>query len=245
MHLQRIGLFTLAALMTVGVAAADIKVVTQHHQDAFSMMGQSQPATDEEHTTWIGDGRMRMDQGSTSFIVSLADNKVVLVNHDNQSYSEIDLPIDLESLMPPGMGEQMKAMMNFDVTVTPTDETKTVGGWEARRYDMSLSSAMVNMEQVLWAAKDTPVDVSAYVELYGNVVSLQPGMESMMSEMKKIDGFVVSQESTAKMPMMGDAAIGSKDAVTSIEEVEAPAGTYEPPAGYARKDFNFMEMMQK
>ena len=35
------------------------------------MMGQTQPAKDQTHTTWIGDGKMRMDQGQTSTVVDL------------------------------------------------------------------------------------------------------------------------------------------------------------------------------
>ena len=33
--------------------------------------------------------------------------------------------------------------------------------------------------------------------------------------------------------------------VVSIEEVDAPAGTFAPPADYAREDFDFMASMQK
>jgi hypothetical protein len=44
---------------------------------------------------------------------------------------------------------------------------------------------------------------------------------------------------------MGDTTISSSDRVVSIEETDAPSGTYEPPSDYARKDFNYMEMMQR
>jgi hypothetical protein len=30
----------------------------------------------------------------------------------------------------------------------------------------------------------------------------------------------------------------------SIEQLDAPSGTYAPPVGYERKDFDFMKMMQ-
>ena len=75
-------------------------------------------------------------------------------------------------------------------------------------------------------------------------MSLQPGMESMMEQMRRIDGYVVSQEANMSMKFMGETTVGSSDVVKSIEKVDAPAGTYEPPAGYAREEFDFMETMQ-
>ena len=245
MRSLRIGSLVMAALLTVGIAGADVRVVTKHHQDGFAMMGQTQPPTDEEHVTWIGDDRLRMDQGSTSTVVDLGASKMLVINHDKKSYFEVELPVDLTKLMPPGMAEQMMKMMTFEATVTPTGETKKVGSWNASRYDMTLTSPMVTMEQVIWASTETPVDSSTFIELYSNVVSLQPGMEAITDEMRKIDGYVVSQEATMTMTMMGETTIGSNDQVISIDELDAPAGTYGPPADYSFEEFNFMEMMQQ
>jgi hypothetical protein len=100
------------------------------------------------------------------------------------------------------------------------------------------------MDSVLWASEETPIDFSNYHELYANVMSLQPGMDSMMDEMRKIDGYVLAQEASMSMTMMGETTVTSTDEVVSIEELEAPAGTYEPPADYAREDFDYMAMMQ-
>lgn len=245
MRMHRIVFLMLVIVMAAITTGADVKVVQQHHQDGFSMMGQDQPASDENNVTWIGDGKLRMDQGSSSSIVNLTTKKMVIVSHDTKSYNEIDLPIDLASMLPPGMGEQMMAMMKFDVTVTPSTETKKVGPWTATRYDLKMSSSMMNMESVLWASTETPVDYSNYHALYSSVMSLQPGMDSMMEEMKKIDGYVVDQKATVTMKMMGETSIASSDTVISIEEMDAPAGTYEAPVGFERKEFNYMEMMQK
>ena len=144
MRLGRILVMTLAVLISAGLAGADYKVVQQHHQDGFSMMGQNQPAKDEEHVTWIGDGKLRMDQGASSTIVELDPGKMYIISHDDKTYTSLDLPIDLGSLLPPGMGEQMMVMMKFDVTVTPSAETKKVGPWTAKRYDLKMTSSMMN-----------------------------------------------------------------------------------------------------
>ncbi len=242
--MKKIMMIAVMVLMTVGVAGAEYKVVLQHHQDGFSMMGQTQAPTDEEHVTWIGDKKLRMDQGSSSTIVKTDAGKMMLIDHDDKTYTEVDLPVDLAALMPPGMAEQMMAMLKFDVTVTASDETKKVGEWNAKRYDLKMTSAMMSLETVIWASTETPIDDEAFFDLFSVVMSLQPGMDSMLEKMRQIDGYVVSQEAIMSMKMMGETTIGSSDVVKSIEKADAPAGTYEPPAGYVKEEFDFMARMQ-
>ena len=50
----------LAALMSVAaVARPDTRIVQTTHQDSFTVMGQTQPAKDEQQVLWIGADRMR------------------------------------------------------------------------------------------------------------------------------------------------------------------------------------------
>jgi len=242
--MKKVMIISAVVLMAVGAASAEYKVVLQHHQDGFSMMGQSQDPTDEEHVTWIGDQKLRMDQGSSSTIVNVEAGKMMLIDHDDKTYTEVDLPVDLAALMPPGMAEQMLAMLKFDVTVSPSDETKKVGEWNAKRYDLKMTSAMMSLDTVIWASTETPVDHAAFFDLFSVVISLQPGMDGMMEQMSQIDGYVVSQEANMSMKFMGETTVGSSDVVTSIEKVDAPAGIYDPPAGYAKEEFDFMARMQ-
>jgi len=244
MQMQRIMIISAVVLMTCGAAGADFRVIQQHHQDGFSMMGQTQAPTDEEHVTWIGDKKLQMDQGSTSTIVQLEAGKMIIINHDDKTYTEIDLPVDIAALMPPGMAEQMMAMLKFDVSVTASDETKKVGEWNAKRYDLKMTSTMMSLDSVIWASKDTPIDQAHYLGLFSKVMSLQPGMGGMMEQMRQIDGYTVAQEGTMSMKFMGETTIGSSDVVKSIDDVDPPAGTYDVPAGYAKKDFDYLAMMQ-
>lgn len=244
MRSDRMLALTLAILLAAGLAGADQKIVQNHKQDAFTMMGQTQPPVDEQHVSWIGERKLRMDQGSTSTIVDIDAAKMYVLDHDAKSYIEIDLPVDLEKVMPPGMAEQMMAMLNFQITVTPSTETKKIGEWNATRYDLKLTSAMMTVDAVLWASTETPVDFAAYHDLYANIVSLQPGMSGMADQLRRVDGFVIAQDATMTMQMMGETTVGSSDTVVSIEQADPPAATYAPPADYAREDFDYMKMMQ-
>jgi hypothetical protein len=109
---------------------------------------------------------------------------------------------------------------------------------------MQLTSAMLSMDSVLWVSDETPIDFAEFFDLYSNVMSLQPGMDSMMSEMRKVNGYVVAQEATMTMKLMGETTMSTTDEVVSIESVDAPAGTYQPPADYTREEFDYMAMMQ-
>ncbi len=241
----RILIAVFLVVIFAGVAAADLKVTKISHRDAFTMMGQTQPAADEEQTTWIGKDRMRMMQGDSSNIVRLDTNTMTVINHPKKTYSVIDLPIDLEKFMPPGMAEQMKAMMTFEATVTPTDEYKTIGEWKARRYDIEMKSQMMTMTATWWATTDINLDQEAFGRMYEQVVSMQPGMADVTDEMKKIKGLVIEQDTTITMTMMGDNSFKTSERTTAVEDLDPPAGIYDPPADYTEKEFNFMETMQK
>jgi len=236
---------TLAALFIVllsaGISAADIKVVKTTHQDGFTIMGQTQPPEDREQTSWIGNDRMYMDQGGTTTIVRLDLMKLYVIDHDTRSYHVLDLPIDLSKLVPPEM-QPMLAMMQFEVTVTPSDERKQVGEWDARRYDMTMTSQMFSMTSTMWVTKVAGYDPKAFNDMYVHLNSLQPGMADAVKEMTKIEGLVVEQKGV--MTMMGN-EVGTSEKTISIEDMAAPAGTYDPPSDYTEKPFDFMARMQR
>ena len=188
---------------------------------------------------------MHMMQGEMSSIVRLDTDTMIIVNNKDRTYSVLDLPIDLEKFMPPGMAEQMKAMMSFEATVTPTDEYKTIGQWKARRYDIEMKSQMMTMTATWWATTDVSLDQEAFSSMYEQVVSMQPGMADVTAEMAKIKGLVIEQDTKITMTMMGETSFSTSEKTTSIEELDPPAGTYDPPADYTKKDFDFMATMQR
>jgi hypothetical protein len=241
MQSRRVMFALLAVALVAGFAAADTKLVQQHHTDAFTMMKQQQPAKDEQSTVWIGDGRLRSDQGKSSFIVRTDLKKMFMVNHEAKEYYAIDLPVDMKKLLPPGMADQMMQMMKMDAKVTPSEETKKIGEWTARRYDVAINSQMMQMKMQVWATKDLKLDYASFNTLFENIQLLSPGMDAMVQEMRKIDGYQVASETT--MTMMGN-NVKSTETTLSVEDGTAPAGTYEPPSGYAEKPFDLMKMQQ-
>jgi hypothetical protein len=239
---------TLAAsfliVLSASFAAADLKVVKQTHRDSFTMMGQTQPAEDTEQITWIGTDRMNMNQGGTSSIVRLDTKKLYVINHTAKTFNVLDLPIDLAALVPEQM-RPMLGMMQFEVTVTPGDEHKKVGEWNARRYDMTMTSQMFTMKATMWVAKVPGYDSETFKEMAVHLNSLQPGMADAVREMSKVDGLVVEQQGVMTMSMMGNTTVSTSERTSSIEELDAPAGTYDPPPDYTEETFSFEKMLQR
>ena len=188
-------------LLSAGIAMADFKIVKQTHQDGFTIMGQNQAPEDRQQTTWIGDGMMFMDQGDNATIVRVDLMKLYVIDHTSKTYNVLDLPVDLSTLVPPEM-QPMLAMMQFQVTVTPTEEHKQIGEWNARRYDMEMTSQMFSMKSTMWVTQIPGYDPTAFNSMYIHLNSLQPGMADAVKEMSKIDGLVVEQQGV--MTMMGN-----------------------------------------
>ncbi len=243
MNLMKKALIVVCALSVAGLVSADTMIEKIQKTDEFTMMGQTQPAKEEATTTWIAADKMRQDQGSISVIMRMDSKKMYVVNHDNESYMEIELPIDMEKLMSsnPQM-QQMMQMMQMDAKVTKTDETKKIGPYDCRKYEMALTSQMMNMEQELWLTKDVEFDVAAYQAMASQMMKLQPGFAEMAEEMQKLDGVAITTQS--RMKMMGSEMTMSEK-VVNVEEKDAPAGTYQPPASYTGKPFDLMTMMQQ
>ena len=239
-------LFGAAVVVLIsGSAFADLKIVKIEHTDGFSAMGRTTPPVDHEQVTWIGNDRMRSDKGDTSTIIRLDQKKLYVLNHDEKTYNTLDLPIDIKKFLPPGMAEQMMSMMTFEVTVTPVDETKMVGEWKARRYDVAMKSQMADIAMTMWATTDADFDKEAYYAMYEHLNSMSPGLEKMVDEMRKIDGLVIAEEGVTTMKVMGNTTIKRDSTASSIDDLDAPSGTYDPPADYTEKPFDFMGAMQR
>ena len=73
----------------------------------------------------------------------------------------------------------------------------------------------------------------------------QPGMADAVREMSKVDGLVVEQQGVMTMSMMGNTTVSTSERTSSIEELDAPAGTYDPPPDYTEETFSFEKMLQR
>jgi len=217
------------------LAKADVHVKRMVHMDAF--MGQ--PASDEEASMWLAKDKFRYDAArNMTQIVRLDKKKIYMLNHDNQNYSEIDLPIDISQALDP-QAQQMMQSLKTSVTVTDTGETQKINKWNCKKYLIEINISMMmsmTMNMDWWVSDDVGADlIKLYQKHYGEVLVANPMMEALAEEIKKVKGFPIKTE----FSMMG---MNMTDEVVSIEKEKAPQGTYDVPAGYTKTDYNpFMQ----
>lgn len=228
----------LVLTLCAGSAGADTLYTMKNHTDAFEVAGQKQPAKDAQIQVWVQGDKLRRDEDGQSMIVRLDQKRLYLVDHEDKTYSEIALPIDLRKMMPKGseeMADQIAAGMKVSVQVTPRDENRKVNQWNARRFDVAIQSAMgMKIAMTLWVSKEIE-SFAPFNKLAATVASLQPGSAAWVAELEKIDGFPVLQETN--VDALG-ARFGTREELVSIETQEAPAGAYEPPAEYKAQPYN-------
>ncbi|MES1242510.1 MAG: DUF4412 domain-containing protein [Acidobacteriota bacterium] len=221
-----------------GTAGADSLFTVKSHTDAFQVAGQKQPAKDSQVKIWISGDRMRRDDGEQSMILRLDRNRLYMVNHETKTYSEIPLPFDIKKMMPKGseaMADQIANGMKLTVQVTPKAETKKINQWNAKRYDVAIQSAMgMKITSTMWVSKEIEGYIPAN-RLSAMLASLQPGSGAWAKELEKIDGYPVLQESS--VDALG-AKFGTREELLAVEEKTAPAGAFEPPAGYTARPYN-------
>lgn len=241
--MKRVAAAFLVLMLATPAFAADVLVRIKTHSDPMSIGGQSQPARDSVAEQWYGPGKTAQSSGDGGFIVDLAKNAVYMVNHRTKSYVPMAIPIDIVKILPPEVAAQAP-MMQMTATVTPTAETKTVGAWRCTGYDVALTMMGMPMTMRVWASTDVP---AALLDFAAKVtpVFLQGQMrltDESMKEFAKIKGFQVATELTATV--MG-AQMRTTTEVVEIVEKPAPAGTFEPPAGYAQKATLSLQDLQR
>jgi len=222
-------------------AAADSLLTLKSHVDAFQVAGENQPAKDTEIRVWVANDKLRRDEGETTAILRLDRNKLYVVRHADKTYSELALPVDFVRLMPKGSeeaGAVWAQQMKLTVDLQPTQETRTVGTWNARKLRMDITNATgMKIASTLWVSKDVP-DWSALNRLAATLAALQPGTASWVSVLEKLEGFPVLRED--RVEAMG-ARFNTREELITVETRDASPTTYEPPAGYKQAPFNPLE----
>jgi hypothetical protein len=219
-------------------AAADTLLTLKNHVDAFQVAGENQPARDTDIQIWAGNGKLRRDEGDTTSILRLDRNKLYVVRHADKTYSVLTLPVDFVRLMPKG-SEQAGAVwaqqMKLTVQSQPTNETRTVGTWNARKVKMDITNATgMKIASSLWVSKDVP-GWTELNRLAATLAALQPGSAAWVSALEQLEGFPVLREE--RVEAMG-AHFGTREELVTVETRDASATTYEPPAGYKEAPFN-------
>ena len=230
-------LIVISVLAVALLLPADVYIKTNVHTDAFTMMGQNQPAKDDVTEQWVGNGLLANKTADKVLIMDMNKKLMSIVNMKNRTYVETDLPLDMSKLVPKEAAPMM-AMMKVTVKVTPNGQKQKIGNWNCSGYDVDMTMMMMQMKMKVWATTEVPFDWKAFAKIYTNVSKMQFMDDAAIAEFMKIEGFQVAMEMSMDM-------MGSKMKVTSqvveISQKPAPDGTYKIPVGFTKKDTLSME----
>lgn len=240
--MKKCSIFLSLLLVLAVFASADIYIKTKAHTDAFSMMGQSQPAKDDIQEQWFGDDKFAMITADFSMIVDLKKSLMYWINPKEKTYVETTLPLDMSKLLPAEFA-QMASMMQMTVTVAPNGQTKTIGQWKCTGYDVTMQMMMMTFKMTVWASTDVPFDPEKYMKMYSNVMKMQMRLDdTSLQEMAKIKGYWISSETTAEV--MG-AKMSSTTEVIEITKKTPDPAVYTVPAGFTKQDKLSMKDIQQ
>jgi hypothetical protein len=232
-------LVTLALLVVPGArAGADLLLAVKAHTNGMKIGNRVQEPHDAQAKIWLASDRMRRDEGTTSVIVRLDRKKIYLISHTDRTYSEVAIPIDWSTVVPPRDQDSFQRYIadnQIKATFAPSTETRQIRTWSTTRVNLELTNQHgLRMAAHWWLTKDIPL-YSAYNQMNAALASLQPNAADWAQKEGRLDGFPVYQETTI---YIGDASSKSVEELVSADSREVPAGTYDVPAGFRAMPFD-------
>lgn len=234
-------LFAFSILLSPILAEADI-LIKKNKLTESTVMGQPQPPKVEEGKTWIAKNKMREDMAESSIIVRLDLNKIYTIDHSKKTYSEIDLPVEIDKVFPPEAKQMMDVMQIKSSSIREVPETQTIRGWWCQKFlvevEISMMEMNLPMKMEIWASKQLGIDLNAHKKFSSAILSLNPFTKDLSEKFNKIEGYPVLTISSMKM--MGTET-KEREEVVSVEKKDVPAKTFNLPKGYEKIPYNPFE----
>ncbi|HNY66184.1 MAG TPA: DUF4412 domain-containing protein [Deltaproteobacteria bacterium] len=246
-------LFVALTFFMPGFLHADVYLKYRQHTDSFEVMGQTQPAKDSVRETWVGENRIRNDEGLQTVIMRLDTKQVYFINNEQKMYAI--LPMDVEKMAKQAIEsdksmsiqekeqakkfvqEMMNDISKFTISIRETGERKKIGKWNCTKYIQTTKTAMGPSTTEIWATQDIPLDYAMLNRMFAASMMMMPSlkgsMEEISKEMGKIKGVTVFSSSSSTVM---DTEVKSTQELLDCADKSVPDGFYEPPEGYSKKE---------
>lgn len=243
----------LLIFLVPGLLRADVYLKYRQHTDPFQVMGQTQPAKDSIRETWVGENKIRNDEGLHSVILRLDRQQVIFVNKEQEMYAVF--PLDVEEMAQQAIEQDqsmslqekeqakkfvqdmMKDIAKFTIAIRGTGEQKKIGKWGCSKYIQTTKTAMGPSITEIWATRDIALDYKLLNRMYAASMMMMPSLRGSLDdiarEMGKIQGLTVFSSSSSTVM---DTQVKSTQELLDCADRSTPQGFYEPPQGYMKKE---------
>jgi hypothetical protein len=210
--------------------AQDFSIESRTHVDPVKMMGHEVPAQDGVNRTWIGNGRLAVEDevAGTAIIFRADERKMYMLNLKDKTYYETPVPFQF----PPEVAERM-ATMKPEVTVTPTRESRVVNHFRSTLTKVSIKMMGQEIHMNYWLSKDVGVPNDQVQKLTQAMFAGNPMLGEVADKLSAVEGYPVRVETSVFA--MGS-AFASWQEVQKVEKKAAPPGTYDVPPGFKRTE---------
>lgn len=218
-----IGMAVLAGLVLAPSVRGDFYMKEKRHTSAISTIGPAEPAKDSTVVTWLTDDKARMDfDDGSSWLYFIKKKIMIRIDHTARQYTESRLDFGISFGGAGGLSAHVKE----------TDETRTIGDWTCRKYVITMTMGPLGTTTTeAWAAEELKLDYAKVYAVTKGPLAVMPGFKSVLKEMKKVRGMVVFEVTKSKSPRR---AFETTTELLECVEKDAPAGTFEVPAGYKK-----------
>ena len=229
-------LMSLGATLTCGSASEGL---TLHQKTVVTGMPMGQAQDTTETTYYSKDGMRQNYAAGTDVIVQFGDQKMILLDHQKKTYSEMTFGQIREMTgratselsqqdQVPDATRQMMGQNVGEVTFTDEGPGEEIAGFATQKYRIQMPS----LELRLWSAKELPVPSHYYDALrLGAQANPMFDMGKIYDAFKTMEGLAV--KTVTSMEIMGT-RITTTTTVTSVERGPLPSSTFDVPADYTR-----------
>jgi len=236
--MRRLTLFVLCLAFVPAALRADTWMRVREHTEASYHHGTVDPAVDSETEIWIGVGRIASIDKDRHYIMDMTAGRVIVAEKADTAYVETALPFSLSVILPEEVRPRA-AMFQTTGEVTRLEETKMIGGrmcrgWMVHSWIDYLETRFNETERTVWIAEDLPVGEKVLDTYYDVVWRMNNFNDGFVAALKGMGGWEMMTESVTYSEGQ---AVKSYSLVEEIAEKEAPAGVYEVPGGYRKKEF--------
>jgi hypothetical protein len=224
-------LFFIILIATSSFIYSDVYIKREVHTESYYEDGLMHPAVDRVIETWIGNKKMAYISNSRIIIVDLNKNLMFFINKNEKTYVEIPLPFELAKVVTKQIAPDLQ-YSTFSGTVKATKESKTIGRWKCRCYNIS-GSRPYGREIKAWVHPTPPFDMDTYNKMNINVLKLHNYDSNFIKEMQKIRGIEIRLDETV---YFRGSIRKRTDKILEISKKTPKTISYSVPAGYKKKD---------